>query len=48
MYGAFRVGCCWFHIGLLFFDEVMNLYWIAGAALLVLFEKTVPADHWLG
>jgi len=27
---------------------VMNLYWIAGLALFVLFEKTVPAGHWLG
>ena len=26
----------------------MNLYWIAGIALFVLFEKTVPAGHWLG
>jgi len=27
---------------------VMNLYWIAGLALFVLFEKTVPAGHWIG
>ena len=26
----------------------MNLYWIAGLALFVLFEKTVPAGHWIG
>ena len=26
----------------------MNLYWIAGLALLVLLEKIVPAGHWLG
>jgi len=26
----------------------MNLYWIAGLALFVLFEKTVRAGHWIG
>jgi predicted metal-binding membrane protein len=26
----------------------MNLYWIAGLALFVLFEKIIPAGHWLG
>jgi predicted metal-binding membrane protein len=46
--GAFCVGCCWFLMGLLFLGGVMNLYWIAGLALFVLFEKTVPAGHWLG
>ena len=48
LHGAFCVGCCWFLMGLLFFGGVMNLYWIAGIALFVLFEKTVPAGHWLG
>jgi predicted metal-binding membrane protein len=48
LHGAFCVGCCWFLMGLLFFGGVMNLYWIAGLALLVLFEKTVPAGHWIG
>ncbi len=47
-HGAFCVGCCWLLMGLLFFGGVMNLYWIAGIALFVLFEKTVPAGHWLG
>jgi predicted metal-binding membrane protein len=47
-HGAFCVGCCWFLMGLLFFGGVMNLYWIAGLALFILFEKTVPAGHWLG
>ena len=46
-HGAFCVGCCWFLMGLLFFGGVMNLYWIAGLALFVLLEKTVPAGHWL-
>jgi predicted metal-binding membrane protein len=35
-------------MGLLFFGGVMNLYWIAGLALFVLFEKIVPAGHWFG
>jgi predicted metal-binding membrane protein len=48
LHGAFCVGCCWFLMGLLFFGGVMNLYWIAGIALFVLLEKTVPAGHWLG
>ena len=48
VHGVFCVGCCWFLMGLLFFGGVMNLYWIAGIALFVLFEKTVPAGHWLG
>ena len=47
VHGVFCVGCCWFLMGLLFFGGVMNLYWIAGLALFVLFEKTVPAGHWL-
>ena len=48
VHGAFCVGCCWFLMGLLFFGGVTNLYWNAGLALFVLFEKTVPAGHWLG
>ena len=47
-HGAYCVGCCWFLMGLLFFGGVMNLYWIVGLALFVLFEKIVPAGHWLG
>jgi predicted metal-binding membrane protein len=48
LHGTFCVGCCWFLMGLMFFGGVMNLYWVAGLALFVLFEKTVPAGHWLG
>jgi len=47
VHGAYCVGCCWFLMGLLFYGGVMNLYWIAGIALFVLLEKTVPAGHWL-
>lgn len=48
LHGAFCIGCCWFVMGLMFFGGVMNLYWIVGLALFVLFEKTVSAGHWLG
>ena len=56
-FGAFRMGifhgfyclaCCWFLMGLLFVGGVMNLYWIAGLAIYVLLEKTIPTGHWLG
>ena len=47
-HGAYCLGCCWALMGLLFFGGVMNLYWIAGLALLVLLEKTVPAGDRLG
>ncbi len=47
-HGAFCLGCCWFLMGLLFYGGVMNLYWVAGLALFVLLEKTIPVGHWLG
>jgi predicted metal-binding membrane protein len=46
-HGAFCVGCCWFLMLLLFVGGLMNLAWVAGLAVLVLLEKTVPAGHWL-
>ena len=48
IHGAYCLGCCWILMGLLFFGGVMNLYWIAGLAVFVLIEKTVPAGHWFG
>lgn len=47
-HGVYCVGCCWFLMGLLFVGGVMNLYWIIGIALFVLFEKTVPLGHRAG
>jgi predicted metal-binding membrane protein len=47
-HGLFCLGCCWFLMALLFFGGVMNLFWIAGLALYVLLEKTLPLGHWLG
>jgi predicted metal-binding membrane protein len=46
-HGSYCLGCCWFLMGLLFFGGVMNLFWIAGLALFVLLEKTVPAGLWV-
>ena len=47
-HGGYCLGCCWFLMALLFFGGIMNLYWIAGLALFVLLEKTLPLGHWLG
>ena len=41
-FGTYCVGCCWILMGLLFVGGVMNLAWIAGLAVFVLVEKTVP------
>jgi predicted metal-binding membrane protein len=46
-HGAYCLGCCWFLMALLFVGGVMNVLWIAGLAVYVLFEKTVSAGHWL-
>ena len=35
-------------MALLFFGGVMNLYWIAGLAVIVLLEKTIRAGDALG
>ena len=40
--GVFCVDCCWSLMALMFIGSLMNLYWVAGLALFVLFEKTVP------
>lgn len=47
-HGLFCLGCCWMLMGLLFYGGVMNLWWIAGLAAYVLFEKLVPGGHWIG
>lgn len=41
-HGLYCLGCCWMLMALLFVGGVMNFVWIAGIALLVLIEKTVP------
>jgi len=47
-HGVYCLGCCWFLMGLLFFGGIMNLFWIAGLACFILFEKTIPMGHWFG
>ncbi|MPZ77806.1 MAG: DUF2182 domain-containing protein [Deltaproteobacteria bacterium] len=47
-HGAYCLGCCWALMALLFFGGVMNLYWIAGLAVIVLLEKTIPSGDTLG
>jgi len=47
-HGLYCLGCCWFLMALLFVGGVMNLYWVAGLALYVLLEKTIPHGHLLG
>jgi predicted metal-binding membrane protein len=41
-HGAYCVGCCWVLMGLLFFGDVMYLYWIVGLTAIVLIKKTIP------
>lgn len=43
-HGAVCVGCCWALMALLFVLGVMNLWWIALVAAVVLLEKLVPSD----
>jgi predicted metal-binding membrane protein len=47
-HGLLCLGCCWLLMGLLFVGGVMNSFWIAGLALLVLLEKAVPRGDLLG
>jgi predicted metal-binding membrane protein len=42
LHGLYCVGCCAVLMALLFVGGVMNLLWIAGIALFVLLEKTLP------
>jgi predicted metal-binding membrane protein len=41
-HGLYCVGCCWALMALLFVGGVMNLFWIAALAILVLLEKVTP------
>lgn len=43
-HGAACVGCCWALMTLLFVLGVMNLWWIALVASVVLLEKIVPSE----
>jgi predicted metal-binding membrane protein len=41
-HGLYCIGCCWVVMALLFVAGVMNLFWIAALAALVLVEKVAP------
>ncbi len=43
-HGAVCVGCCWALMAVLFVLGVMNLWWIALLAAVVLVEKLIPSD----
>ncbi len=43
-HGILCVGCCWALMGLLFVLGVMNLWWIALLATVVLVEKITRSD----
>ena len=43
-HGTLCIGCCWALMTLLFVLGVMNLWWIALVAAIVLLEKFVPSD----
>ena len=41
-HGFYCLGCCLGLMAILFFGGIMNLYWIAGLAALILLEKLLP------
>jgi len=47
-HGAFCTGCCWFLMALLFVAGVMNVWWIAVLAVVVLGEKVAPRGLLVG
>nr|MBA3318845.1 DUF2182 domain-containing protein [Gemmatimonadales bacterium] len=47
-HGLFCLGCCWVLMALLFVAGVMNLFWVAAIAWLVLVEKVARAGAWIG
>lgn len=47
IHGSYCIGCCWLLMTLLFVGGVMNLVWIAALAVLILFEKLLPAGRWV-
>lgn len=47
IHGRYCIGCCWLLMVLLFAAGVMNLFAIAGLAMLVLGEKLLPGGAWI-
>lgn len=46
-HGLYCVGCCWLLMLLLFVGGVMNLWWVAGIAILVSIEKLLPRGEFV-
>ena len=46
LHGGYCIGCCWALMALLFVGGIMNVLWIAGLAIIVLLEKSIPG-RWL-
>jgi predicted metal-binding membrane protein len=44
--GMYCTGCCWLLMALLFVLGVMNLLWIIGLTVFVLFEKVLRQPRW--
>jgi predicted metal-binding membrane protein len=44
-HGFYCLGCCWLLMALLFVVGVMNLFWVALIAGIVMAEKIFPAGH---
>lgn len=44
-HGLYCVGCCWALMALPFVLGLMNIFWIAALAILVLLEKVIPAGR---
>jgi predicted metal-binding membrane protein len=44
-HGGYCLGCCFLIMALLFVAGVMNLFWVAALAILVLIEKLTPAGQ---
>jgi predicted metal-binding membrane protein len=47
LHGIYCLGCCWSLMLLLFYGGIMNIYWIAGLATVILVEKIAPVGIWV-
>jgi predicted metal-binding membrane protein len=46
-HGFYCTGCCWLLMTLLFVAGVMNMWWVAIIAVIVLLEKVSPRGLWI-
>jgi predicted metal-binding membrane protein len=47
-HGSFCTVCCWALMALMFVAGVMNVFWMAMIAGLILIEKVAPSGDWFG